>query len=314
MSEGFNKNVRDILVIGSLAYDTVKTPSGLAERALGGSANYFSVAASFFSKVNVVGVVGEDYSQADRDVLLSRGVNLDGMQTAKGLTFHWAGYYEGDLSEAKTVQTDLNVFALFNPQIPPNFKNSAFVFLANIDPVLQFQVLSQVERPVLVGMDSMNYWISSKKEELLKTISKVDIVFMNDAELKQLTGEQNVITAIKKIPKLGPKYVVIKRGEFGSMMYSAEGKFFVTPALPIENVVDPTGAGDSFAGGFFGWLAKNSSAKTTDALTWTELKQAVRAGTIMSSQTIQDFSIKNLLKMDSGKFKVLENEHNILSN
>lgn len=314
MSDGFNKNGRDILVIGSLAYDTVKTPTGLAERALGGSANYFSIAASFFSKVNVVGVVGEDYSQADRDVLLNRGVNLEGMQTAKGLTFHWAGYYEGDMSEAKTVQTDLNVFAMFNPQIPANFKNSAFVFLANIDPVLQLQVLSQVERPVLVGMDSMNYWISSKKEELLKTISKVDIVFMNDAELKQLTGEQNVIKAIKKIPKLGPKYVVIKRGEFGSMMYSAEDQFFVTPALPIENVIDPTGAGDSFAGGFFGWLAKNSTAKSTDALTWTELKQAVRAGTIMSSQTIQDFSIKNLLKMDASKFKTLENEHNLLSN
>lgn len=306
--------MRDILVIGSLAYDTVKTPSGMAERALGGSANYFSVAASFFSKVNVVGVVGEDYSQSDREVLLSRGVNLEGMQTAKGLTFHWAGYYEGDLNEAKTVQTDLNVFGTFNPQIPKSVQKSEFVFLANIDPVLQLQVLSQVERPVLVGMDSMNYWISSKKDDLLKIIAKVDIVFMNDAELKQLTGEPNVIKAIKKIPKLGPKYVVIKRGEFGSMMYSAEGKFFVTPALPIETVIDPTGAGDSFAGGFFGWLAKNSAAESADKLTWAELKQAVRAGTIMSSQTIQDFSIKNLLKMDSAKFKSLEIEHNSISN
>ena len=187
MNDGFNKNARDILVIGSLAYDTVKTPSGLAERALGGSANYFSVAASFFSKVNVVGVVGEDYSQSDRDVLLSRGVNLEGMQTAKGLTFHWAGYYEGDMSEAKTVQTDLNVFGTFNPQIPQNFKKSEFVFLANIDPVLQLQVLSQVERPVLVGMDSMNYWISSKKEDLLKTISKVFQI--NNETFKEVAAE-----------------------------------------------------------------------------------------------------------------------------
>ena len=191
--------MHDILVIGSLAYDTVKTPSGVADRALGGSANYFSVAASFFSKVNVVGVVGEDYLKSDRDVLLTRGVNLDGMQTARGLTFHWEGYYEGDLSEAKTLKTDLNVFAHFNPEIPTQFKKSPFVFLANIDPELQLKVLSQMERPLLVGMDSMNYWISSKKHDLLKTISKVDIVFMNDAELKQLTGEQNVITAIKKI-------------------------------------------------------------------------------------------------------------------
>lgn len=306
--------MQDILVIGSLAYDTVKTPSGVADRALGGSANYFSVAASFFSKVNVVGVVGEDYLKSDRDVLSARGVNLDGMQTARGLTFHWEGFYEGDLSEAKTLKTDLNVFAHFNPEIPNQFKKSPYVFLANIDPELQLKVLSQMDRPLLVGMDSMNYWISSKKHDLLKIISKVDIVFMNDAELKQLTGEQNVITAIKKIPALGPKYVVIKRGEFGSMMYAATGEFFISPALPIENVVDPTGAGDSFAGGFFGWLAKNSQAQSTGKISWNELKQAVRAGTIMSSQTIQDFSIKNLLKIDAAKFKILENEHNSVSN
>jgi sugar/nucleoside kinase (ribokinase family) len=305
--------MRDILVIGSLAYDTVKTPSGVAERALGGSANYFSVAASFFSKVNVVGVVGEDYSKSDRDVLLNRGVNLDGMQTARGLTFHWEGFYEGDLSEAKTLKTDLNVFAHFNPEIPAQFKKNPFVFLANIDPELQLQVLSQMERPMLVGMDSMNYWISSKKHDLLKIISKVDIVFMNDAELKQLTGESNVITAIKKIPALGPKYVVIKRGEFGSMMYAANGDFFITPALPIENVIDPTGAGDSFAGGFFGWLVKNSESHASGKISWSELKQAVRAGTIMSSQTIQDFSVKNLLKLDAAKFRGLEKEHITIS-
>ncbi len=301
--------MRDILVIGSLAYDTVETPFGKADKALGGSGNYFSVAASFFAPVKVVGVVGEDYQQKDREVLRARGVDLDGMQTAKGLTFHWEGAYAGDMNEAQTRKTDLNVFASFDPKIPANYRDSRFVFLANIDPVLQLQVLSQIETPLFVGMDSMNYWISSKKQELLNVIKKVDIVFMNDAELKQLTGDTSVISAIKKVPSLGPKYAVIKRGEFGSMLYSAEHGFFITPALPIEKVVDPTGAGDSFAGGFFGWLAKHSKANRTSDISWSELKSAVRAGTVMSSQTIQDFSIKSLLKVDSELYQRLESEH-----
>ena len=305
--------MHDILVIGSLAYDTVKTPSGKADRALGGSGNYFSVAASFFSPVKVVGVVGEDYLQSDREILRSRGVDLDGMQMAKGLTFHWEGSYEGDMNEAKTLKTDLNVFAAFDPKIPTHYRSSKYVFLANIDPVLQLQVLSQIESPLFVGMDSMNYWISSKKQDLLNVIKKVDIVFMNDAELKQLTGDSNVITAIKKVPSLGPKYAAIKRGEFGSMLYSAEHGFFVTPALPIEKVVDPTGAGDSFAGGFFGWLSKYSKANRTADITWSELKSAVRAGTVMSSQTIQDFSIKGLMKIDSELYQKLENEHSAVT-
>ncbi len=305
--------MRDILVIGSLAYDTVKTPSGKAERALGGSGNYFSIAASFFSPVKVVGVVGTDYLESDRQILKSRGVDLNGMQTDQGLTFHWEGSYDGDMNEAKTLKTDLNVFAAFDPKIPQAYRTSQFVFLANIDPVLQLQVLSQIESPMFVGMDSMNYWISSKKQDLLNVIKKVDIVFMNDAELKQLTGDTNVITAIKKIPSLGPKYAVIKRGEFGSMLYSAENGFYISPALPIEKVVDPTGAGDSFAGGFFGWLSKHTKANKTSDISWAELKSAVRAGTVMSSQTIQDFSIKSLQKVDSDLYQKLENEHGAIS-
>ena len=210
----------EVLVVGSLAYDSVKTPSGQAEKSLGGSANYFSLSASLFSKVRVVGVVGSDYSDSDREILKSRGVDLDGMQVVPGQTFHWEGTYEKDLNEAVTLKTELNVFADFNPQIPEKYKNSKFVFLANIDPVLQLQVLSQVQNPVFVGMDSMNFWIMSKKEELVKVMAKVDIVFVNETEAKMLTGEKNAITAIKKVAELGPRYVVVKRGEYGSTLYS----------------------------------------------------------------------------------------------
>lgn len=293
--------MKEVLVVGSLAYDSVKTPSGKAERALGGSANYFSVAASLFSRVRVVGVVGEDYSTEDKNILLSRRVDLDGLQTVKGKTFHWEGTYENNLNEAVTLKTELNVFAHFNPTLPANYKNSSYVFLANIDPELQLQVLSQVEKPVFVGMDSMNFWINSKQDELVKVLKKVDIVFMNEAEAKMLTQTSNTIRAIKKVAEIGPKYVVIKKGEYGSAVYSQSNGFYQTPALPVENVVDPTGAGDSFAGGFFGYLASRLSS--ADVPKWDELKAATLAGTVLSSQTIQDFSLNSLLKVDKGLFE-----------
>ena len=284
--------MQEVLVIGSLAYDSVKTPTGVAKRSLGGSANYFSVAASLFAKVRVVGVVGTDYSASDREILSSRGVDLTGMQTVSGETFHWEGTYEANLNEAVTLKTELNVFATFNPEIPDAYKNSSHVFLANIEPTLQLKVLSQIKNPQFVGMDTMNFWISSKKSDLLEVIKNVNIVFMNETEAKMLTGENNTIKAIKKIVALGPKYVVVKRGEYGSTLYSVDDGFFNCPALPIENVIDPTGAGDSFAGGFFGYLVKNVSHVPA----WSDLKQAVVAGTVMSSQTIQDFSL-NALKL-----------------
>ena len=288
----------EVLVVGSLAYDSVKTPSGKAEKSLGGSANYFSVAASLFSKVRVVGVVGEDYSQNDKQILLNRNVDLKGLQTVAGKTFHWEGTYEQNLNEAVTLKTELNVFAHFNPQLPSEFINSSFVFLANIDPELQLQVLSQVEKPMFVGMDSMNFWINSKQDELKKVLQKVDIVFMNETEAKMLTQESNTIRAIKSVAALGPKFVVLKKGEYGATLYSNEHGFFQSPALPIETVVDPTGAGDSFAGGFFGTLA--SQNKIPD---WASLKKAALAGTVMSSYTIQDFSLKSLLKLETGLFE-----------
>ena len=288
----------EVLVVGSLAYDSVKTPSGKAEKALGGSANYFSVAASLFAKVRVVGVVGEDYSAEDKQILLIRNVDLEGLQTVPGKTFHWEGTYENNLNEAVTLKTELNVFAHFNPKLPASYRSSEFVFLANIDPTLQLEVLSQVEKPLFVGMDSMNFWINSKQEELKSVLKKVDIVFMNETEAKMLTQTSNTIQAIKAVAQLGPKYVVLKKGEYGSTLYSADNGFYQTPALPIENVVDPTGAGDSFAGGFFGTLAAQNKTPT-----WADLKAATLAGTVLSSQTIQDFSLKALQKVQLGLFE-----------
>ena len=289
----------EVLVVGSLAYDSVITPAGKADRSLGGSANYFSVSASLFSKVRVVGVVGSDYSENDKNILKNRQVDLAGLQVVNGQTFHWAGTYEKDLNEAVTLATELNVFAQFNPELPASYKNSKFVFLANIDPQLQLKVLSQIEKPLFVGMDSMNFWISSKKEELVNVMKKVNIVFVNETEAKMLTGEKNAIKAIKSVAALGPEYVVVKRGEYGSTLYSKEYGFFQCPSLPIENVIDPTGAGDSFAGGFFGYLSSQRMGvnATEGAPSWTELKKAVLAGTVMSSQTIQDFSLKALAKV-----------------
>jgi sugar/nucleoside kinase (ribokinase family) len=288
----------EVLVVGSLAYDSVKTPSGKAEKALGGSANYFSVSASLFSKVRVVGVVGEDYSVEDKNILLKRNVDLEGLQTVPGKTFHWEGTYEHNLNEAVTLKTELNVFAHFNPSLPASYRSSKFVFLANIDPTLQLEVLSQVEKPLFVGMDSMNFWINSKQEELKNVLKKVDIVFINETEAKMLTQTSNTISAIKSVAALGPKYVVLKKGEYGSSLYSAQNGFYHVPALPIESVVDPTGAGDSFAGGFFGTLA--SQNKTPQ---WADLKLATLAGTVMSSQTIQDFSLKALVKVEKSLFE-----------
>jgi sugar/nucleoside kinase (ribokinase family) len=293
--------MREVLVVGSLAYDSVKTPSGKAERSLGGSANYFSLAASLFAPVRVVGVVGEDYNSDDKDILRNRNVNLDGLQTVPGKTFHWEGTYEHNLNEAVTLKTELNVFAHFNPVLPVHYRNSSYVFLANIDPTLQLEVLSQVKEPLFVGMDSMNFWINSKQDELLKVLKKVDIVFMNEAEAKMLTQTDNTVRAIKNVAELGPKFVVVKKGEYGATVYSQGHGFYQIPALPVENVVDPTGAGDSFAGGFFGSLAARPASGERPA--WTDLKHAALAGTVLSSQTIQDFSMKALVKVDKSEFE-----------
>lgn len=284
-----------ILVVGSLAYDGIETPTGRVDRALGGSANYFSLASSLFAKVRVVGVVGEDYAAADEELLRSRGVDLSGLERVAGKTFFWKGRYEGDMNEAITEKTELNVFENFNPKLPASFRDSEFVFLANIAPELQLQVLEQVSAPKFVGMDTMNFWISSKKDALLKTLSKVNVVLINEHEAEMLTGAANAISAAPLITALGPEAVVIKRGEYGFAFYSKAEGFSILPAVPMPDVVDPTGAGDTFAGGFFGHLAKLGRKPSV-----ADMKAACITGTLMASFTIQDFSVKALAKVTPG--------------
>jgi sugar/nucleoside kinase (ribokinase family) len=282
----------DILVVGSLAYDSIATPSGKVDRALGGSANYFSLAASVHAKVKVVGVVGEDYEEKNIELLKSRGVDTSGMTVQKGKTFHWEGYYEGDLNEAITRKTELNVFEHFNPELPANYRDSKFVFLANISPDLQLKVLEQVKAPLFVGMDTMNFWINSKLNDLKTVLGKVDVVLINETEAMMLTGAKNAVEAAPKVCALGPKALVIKRGEYGFVMYTREGGYFILPAFPVEKVVDPTGAGDTFAGGFFGHLASLNRAPAES-----DLRLACVKGTILASFTIQDFSVNALAKV-----------------
>lgn len=282
----------EILVVGSLAYDTISTPNGRVDRTLGGSANYFSVAAALYSKVRVVGVVGEDYEANDFELLASRNVDTSGLQKQKGKTFHWEGKYQGDMNEAITLATDLNVFEHFNPELPASYKDSSYVFLANIHPELQLRVLEQIEKPKIVGSDTMNFWIQSALPSLKKVLGKVDVVLINEGEAKMLSGKSNAISAAESILAMGPKAVVIKRGEYGFVMYSKEG-YFILPAFPIANVVDPTGAGDTFAGAFFGYLAKENSD-----LSLKNLKEACVHGCLMASFTVQGFGLDALRKLE----------------
>lgn len=278
----------NILVVGSLAYDTLITPHGHVDRTLGGSANYFSLAASLYSQVRVVGVVGEDYLEEDFEMLRKRKVDLTGLQRKPGKTFHWKGEYKADMSEAITLATDLNVFADFNPELPKEYRDSQYVFLANIDPILQLRVLEQIEKPKLVGSDTMNFWISSKLPELKKVLAKVDVLLINEGEAGQICQAENAIAAADQILAMGPKAVVIKRGEYGFVLYTKEG-FFILPAFPIANVVDPTGAGDTFAGAFFGYLSKRDKGFDLHSL-----KQACINGCLAASFTVEAFGVERL--------------------
>lgn len=278
-----------VLVVGSVAFDTVRTPFGSGEEVLGGSAVYFSVAASFFTSVRLVAAVGEDFKDENADVLRGRGVDLQGLTRVPGRTFRWEGEYGYDLNNAKTLKTELGVFASFRPKLPESFRDSDVVFLANIDPEIQSEVLAQARAPRIVASDTMNFWIEGKPEALRKVLGKVDILLINDGEARQLAGEPNLIRAAEAIRRMGPSTIVIKRGEYGAVMFR-NGTVFSAPAYPLENVLDPTGAGDSFAGGFLGYLARagDSSEET--------VRQAVILGSVMASLNVEDFSLRRLAR------------------
>jgi len=279
-----------ILVVGSVAFDSVETPFGKAEKVLGGSASFFSVAASFFVPVNLVGVVGSDFGEKERAAFAGRDIDLAGLEVADGLTFHWGGKYSFDLNSRDTLFTDLNVFQSFKPKIPAAYRQSKQVFLGNIDPELQRDVLDQVDTPDLVACDTMNFWISGRLEELKKTLARVDTLLINDAEARQLSGEWNLVKAARAIRGMGPKTLVLKKGEHGVIMFTEQGAF-AAPAYPLEEVFDPTGAGDTFAGGFLGYLA---GAPARDEAT---LRRAVVMGSTLASFCVEAFSLDRLLRL-----------------
>lgn len=276
-----------VLVVGSVALDSVETPAGKVDEAVGGSATFFSASASYFTSVNLVGVVGTDYPMDEIDFLKSRGVDFSGLQIAEGLTFRWAGKYNQDFSERETLYTHLNVFSSFRPHIPEKYKNSQYVFLGNIAPELQASVLDQVQKPKCVVLDSMNFWITGSLEALKLVLRRVDLFMLNDSEARLLTGESHLIRAARQIIRMGPKAVVIKKGEHGAALIT-ETMIFMVPAYPIEQVCDPTGAGDTFAGGFVGYLAQNGD------LSEPNLRRAVVYGSAMASFCVEDFSIRAL--------------------
>lgn len=276
-----------ILVVGSVAIDSVETPFGTGENVLGGSATYFATAASFFGDVNLVAVVGDDFPAEHIDFLRSRAIDLRGLKRESGKTFHWKGRYGFDLNEAQTLDTQLNVFQTFRPQIPEEYAAAEYLILANIDPELQLEVLEQVRQPRVIACDTMNFWISSKPEALKKVISRVDFFIINEGEARQLTGEVNLVKAARAILALGTKNLIIKRGEYGVLHFNGE-TIFAAPAFPLENVFDPTGAGDTFAGGFMGYLA------STGNLAEESIRQAIVFGSVMASFTVEDFSLDRL--------------------
>lgn len=279
-----------VLVVGSVALDSVETPFGKADDVLGGSATFFSAAASLLTPVQLVGVVGSDYPIEKLKPLEARGVDLAGLEHADGASFRWRGRYGHDLNSAETLETQLGVFSRFSPKIPEQFRDAPFVFLGNIDPRLQLDVLQQVDKPKLVACDTMNFWIQSRRTDLLALLEHVDLVTLNDGEARQLTEKVNLVQAAKWIMDIGPKTVIIKKGEHGAFMFTGNSVFFA-PAFPLESVFDPTGAGDSFAGGFIGYLAR------TGDLSEANMRRAVMYGSAMGSFAVEKFSTERLMTL-----------------
>lgn len=279
-----------ILVVGTVAFDSIETPHGLAERVLGGSASYFAVAASFFSPVKIVGIVGEDFPEDYLEIFSQRGVDLQGLKRAPGETFHWRGRYHEDLNVRDTVELHLNVLTDFSPTLPESYRDAEYVFLGNIDPGMQIEVLSQLRRMRLVACDTMDHWIQGSGEALRKLLRRIEMLIINDSEARLLSGEHNIVRAARSILKMGPKVVLIKRGEYGVLLFS-DSSIFATPAYPLEEVFDPTGAGDSFAGGFLGHLARSGDHGQGG------LRRAIVYGSVVASFTVEDFGLQRLTRL-----------------
>jgi len=273
-----------ILAVGSVALDSVETPFGSADRVVGGSAVFFAAAASLLYPVRLVGVVGGDYPLEKLDFLTERGADLSGVVRAEGESFFWAGRYSYDLNSRDTLETRLGVFADFEPRVPKEFQDSRYVFLGNIDPVLQLEVLNQMREPAAVICDTMNYWIEGSRDALVELLKRVDILMVNDAEARQLSGDHNLVGAARWIQERGPRFVVVKKGEHGAILFGSDWMFFV-PGFPLEVIFDPTGAGDSFAGGFVGYMASVDSQKPDD------LRRAMVYGSVMGSYAVESFSV-----------------------
>jgi len=285
-----------LLVVGSVALDSLETPFGQRQEVLGGSACYFSTCASFFGPARVVAVVGEDFPQEHLDFLASRGVDLAGLVRKPGRTFRWKGRYEFDLNTAHTLDTQLNVFADFKPELPEAYRDSEYVFLGNIDPDLQRTVLEQVRAPRFVACDTMNFWIDSKRDSLLRTLRRVDLLFVNDAEARQLSGEHNIVKAARRILSYGPRAVVVKRGEHGALYFSGS-EVFAASAYPLLDVFDPTGAGDSFAGGFMGYLARSGVEEPM------VMRRAIVLGSVLASFAVEQFSLERLRHLTADEIR-----------
>jgi sugar/nucleoside kinase (ribokinase family) len=280
-----------LLVVGSVALDSVETPFGKAENVLGGSANFFAASASHFAPVKIVGIIGSDYPVDDlKKTFEGRPVDLSGIEHAEGRSFRWRGRYRHDLNVAETLETHLGVFSNFAPKIPASFRKTPYVFLGNIDPRLQLDVLQQVDKPKLVVCDTMNFWIESRRPDLIALLAHVDAITLNDAEARQLTDQNNLVKAARWIMAKGPKFVIIKKGENGALMFTKDA-VFLAPAYPLEEIFDPTGAGDSFAGGFMGYIAKTGDASDAG------LRRAVIFGSVMGSFAVEQFSVKRLLSV-----------------
>jgi sugar/nucleoside kinase (ribokinase family) len=287
-----------VTVVGSIAFDAVKTPFGERSRMLGGAATHFALAASFFDSVNVVGPVGDDFGDAELAVLATRGTNVEDVEHIAGETFFWSGEYGWDLNSRQTLRTDLNVFADFQPKLSPAARDCEVLFLANIQPELQLSVLEQCTGPRLVAMDSMNLWIDIARDPLLEVIRRADCVILNDAELRQLTVKPNILSAAREVLGWGPSVVVAKQGEYGAALITAES-FFALPAYPLETVIDPTGAGDTFAGGFVGHVARNLDKGLNDQV----LRQAMAYGTALASFNVEEFGTERVERLTIGEIR-----------